>query len=160
MSRVVVMALICLAFVTSQLTKALLESHLRNRDPFGLETTGVHRHFRKLIWIFFTLLKRMSFFPADKNEMFAIIAEHCLPKLVCELFSRPPYDDSLSDSERNLMSMIGASTFAANPSKFHHAANFGQLIRGVESQTCQNFYPQCPFTGEEVRMIARKVKLR
>jgi len=94
----------------------------------------------------------------NSAAVMSVIFDHCLPKLVCQLYSLKPEDlEKLSDQEQHLMNMIGSSTISATPTKFHHAANFGQMIRGVEApQSCQNFYPQCPFTGEEVRNIAAK----
>ena len=46
------------------------------------------------------------------------------------------------------------------PTKYHFAAHMGQLIRGQEGSGCSNFFPSCPFTGDDVRQIARKIKLR
>jgi len=91
-----------------------------------------------------------------QQDIVSVITEHCLPKLVCELYSLDLAKASLSEPEQHLVSLIGSMSLTGQPTKFHHAANFGQLIRGVESQNCQNFYPQCPFSGEEVRMIAKK----
>ena len=48
----------------------------------------------------------------------------------------------------------------SGPSKYHFAAHMGQLIRGVEGTGCHEFYPSCPFTGEDVRHIARKIQVR
>ena len=42
----------------------------------------------------------------DKQQTLNTITGHCLPKLVCQLHALPN-TDSLSDSERNLISMIG-----------------------------------------------------
>ena len=52
---------------------------------------------------------------------------------------------------------LRATTISGTPSKYHFAAHFGQLIRGIESQSCMNFYPQCPFSETDVRSIARKI---
>jgi hypothetical protein len=41
--------------------------------------------------------------------------------------------------------------------KYHYAAHMGQLIRGVEGSGCHHFFPSCPFTGDDVRHIARKI---
>ena len=49
------------------------------------------------------------------------------------------------------------TTISGTPSKYHFAAHFGQLIRGIETQSCMNFYPQCPFSEHDVRTIARKI---
>ena len=44
--------------------------------------------------------------PGDKKEVLSTITSFCLPKLVCQLFSLEN-TDTLSDSERNLISLIG-----------------------------------------------------
>ena len=49
---------------------------------------------------------------------------------------------------------------AVKPSKYHYAAHFGQLIQGYEGQGCHNMYPMCPFSGEDVQQIARKIPLK
>jgi hypothetical protein len=36
----------------------------------------------------------------------------------------------------------------------------GQLIRGIEGKGCHEFFPSCPFSGEDVRQIARKINLK
>ena len=52
---------------------------------------------------------------------------------------------------------FSGTTISGTPSKYHFAAHFGQLIRGIETQSCMNFYPQCPFSEHDVRTIARKI---
>ena len=42
----------------------------------------------------------------DKKQVLSTITTFCLPKLVCQLFSLEN-TDTLSDSERNLISLIG-----------------------------------------------------
>ena len=87
------------------------------------------------------------------------ITEHCLPKLVCELYAKEDMN-SLVDTERSLMALIGASQLSmAGPNKYHYAAHMGQLIRGFEGRGCHQFFPSCPFSGEDVRHIAKKIKL-
>ena len=44
--------------------------------------------------------------PGEKKEVLSTITTFCLPKLVCQLFSLEN-TDNLSDSERNLISLIG-----------------------------------------------------
>ena len=58
---------------------------------------------------------------------------------------------------QRIFSFSSATTISGTPSKYHFAAHFGQLIRGIESQSCMNFYPQCPFSETDVRSIARKI---
>ena len=52
------------------------------------------------------------------------------------------------------------SSLGMNPSKYHYAAHFGQLIQGYEGHGCHNMYPMCPFSGEDVQQIARKIPIR
>lgn len=99
---------------------------------------------------------------SSTSEEFAAlraISEHCLPKLVCELFTRETRMD-FTDHETNLVSLIGATQLsAAGPSKYHYAAHMGQLIRGFEGSGCHNFFPACPFSAHDVRQIARRLKV-
>jgi len=96
----------------------------------------------------------------EKERMFLQISEYCLPKLVCELHARLPGGNSFTDSEKSLMTLIGSSWLGAvKPSKYHYAAHFGQLIQGYEGNGCDNLYPMCPFSGEDVQQIARKIPL-
>lgn len=101
----------------------------------------------------------------ERQEMFELISEHCLPKLVCELYAKnppasPSVQASLTESEKALISLIGASSLSSvKPSKYHYAAHFGQLIQGLEGQGCHFMYPSCPFSGQDVQQIARKVAL-
>ena len=44
--------------------------------------------------------------PEEKKQVLSTITTFCLPKLVCQLFSLEN-TDNLSDSERNLISLIG-----------------------------------------------------
>ena len=39
--------------------------------------------------------------------MMHLISEHCLPKLVCELYAKSPSSGILADSEKSLMALIG-----------------------------------------------------
>jgi hypothetical protein len=45
-------------------------------------------------------------FEGGKKEVLATITTHCLPKLICQLFSLQSRDH-ISDSERNLIALIG-----------------------------------------------------
>ena len=42
----------------------------------------------------------------EQMRLFLLISEQCLPKLVCELYSKP-FDASFTDSEKSLMGLIG-----------------------------------------------------
>ena len=44
--------------------------------------------------------------PGEKKQVLSTITTFCLPKLVCQLFSLEN-TENLSDSERNLISLIG-----------------------------------------------------
>ena len=44
--------------------------------------------------------------PGDKRQVLTTITTFCLPKLVCQLYSLQN-TETLSDSERNLISLIG-----------------------------------------------------
>ena len=46
------------------------------------------------------------FLPSPELTMLRAISEHCLPKLVCELFTRETRKD-FTEHERNLVSLIG-----------------------------------------------------
>merc|ERR1711953_192207 len=97
----------------------------------------------------------------EQMEMFLLISEQCLPKLVCELYSQSPSSYKFTDSEKSLMTLIGDTFLKYNqPSKYHYAAHFGQLIQGYEGQGCYNLYPMCPFSGPEVQKIARSIPLK
>lgn len=97
----------------------------------------------------------------DAEELAALraISEHCLPKLVCELFTREARLD-FTPHETHLVDLIGATQLsAAGPSKYHYAAHMGQLIRGFEGGGCHHFFPACPFSAHDVRQIARRLKV-
>ena len=36
----------------------------------------------------------------------------------------------------------------------------GQLMRGVEGQGCHNFYPECPFSNQDVLQIAKRINFK
>jgi len=95
----------------------------------------------------------------DKNGMLSVITSHCLPKLVCQLYSQTSRDH-FTDSERNLMNMIGNGGMSRTPSKYGFAAHMGQLVRGIDGQGCHNFYPDCPFSNSEVMEMARRINFK
>jgi len=99
---------------------------------------------------------------SSKSQILATIKNACLPKLICEL-NATPQKEKLSDSEKSLLSLIrdtSISTTAELTSKYHFAAHMGQLIAGVDSNGCHNFYPTCPFPGLQVLQIMKKVRMR
>lgn len=95
----------------------------------------------------------------DKQAVINTITGQCLPKLVCQLYSLQN-TESISDSERNLIALIGSSSLSGYSSKYNFAAHMGQLIRGVEGTGCYNFYPGCPFSGQEVMKVAKRIKFK
>ena len=48
-----------------------------------------------------------SNFSDERGEMMTLISEHCLPKLVCELYAKDQSRGVLADSEKSLMALIG-----------------------------------------------------
>ena len=114
--------------------------------------------------------------PADKGRVLTTITTHCLPKLVCQLFSLQT-TETLSDSERNLISLVGwvrrhrvrvrtnnvgcrTSSLSGHPSKYNFAAHMGQLVRGVEGGGCHQFYPECPFSNQMLMEIAKRINFK
>jgi len=96
----------------------------------------------------------------DKRQVLVTITNHCLPKLVCQLHSLPT-TDTLTNSERNLINLIGSASISATPSKYSFAAHMGQLMRGLEgSQGCHNLYPECPFSNQDVLQIAKRINFK
>jgi len=95
----------------------------------------------------------------DKQAVINTITGQCLPKLVCQLYSLQN-TETISDSERNLIALIGSSSLSGYSSKYNFAAHMGQLIRGVEGTGCYNFYPGCPFSGQEVMKVAKRIKFK
>ncbi|XP_050435996.1 uncharacterized protein LOC126842849 [Adelges cooleyi] len=98
---------------------------------------------------------------ANRAKLINTIKESCLPKLICEL-TASTNRDALTESEIYLLSLIRdttISTTAEVTSKYHFAAHMGQLINGVDSTGCHNFYPGCPFPGLQVMQMMKKVKI-
>ena len=48
---------------------------------------------------------------SGKKEVLTTITAHCLPKLICQLFSLQSRDH-ITDSERNLIALIGYAALA------------------------------------------------
>lgn len=95
----------------------------------------------------------------DKRVVLTTITSHCLPKLVCQLYSLPSREH-ISESERNLINLIGSVGMTGSPTKYSYAAHMGQLVRGVLGQGCHNFYPNCPFSNNDVMEIARRINFK
>ena len=36
----------------------------------------------------------------------------------------------------------------------------GQLVRGLEGTGCHNFFPDCPFSNQDVLQIARRINFK
>nr|CAH7741581.1 unnamed protein product [Callosobruchus chinensis] len=93
-----------------------------------------------------------------KSKILKTIKRACLPKLICEL-TATPQKEKLTDSEKSLLNLLRdttISTTAEVTSKYHFAAHMGQLISGVDSNGCHNFYPGCPFPGFQVLQMMKK----
>jgi len=87
------------------------------------------------------------------------ITSHCLPKLVCQLYSLTSRDE-ITDAERHLINIIGSVGVTGAASKYSYAAHMGQLVRGLEGQGCHNFYPCCPFSNTDVMELARRIYVK
>merc|ERR1739842_227724 len=74
----------------------------------------------------------------ERKQVLATITGHCLPKLVCQLHALESREH-ISDS---------------------FAAHMGQLVRGLEGTGCHNFYPDCPFSNQDVLQIARRINFK
>jgi len=68
--------------------------------------------------------------------------------------------DRITDSERNLITLVGSAGLTGSPSKYSFAAHMGQLVRGLEGTGCHNFYPDCPFSNQDVLQIARRINFQ
>ena len=53
-----------------------------------------------------------------------------------------------------------SSGLTGTPSKYSFAAHMGRLVRGVEGTGCHNFYPDCPFSNQDVLQIARRINFK
>ena len=57
--------------------------------------------------------------------------------------------------------LIGRSvSLSGTPSKYSFAAHMGHLMRGVEGQGCHHFYPECPFSNQDVLQIAKRITFK
>lgn len=90
------------------------------------------------------------------------LRQSCLPRLVCELFAMED-KSKLTDSEMSLMTLISQTslgTRSSSTSNYHFAAHMGQLLVGIDGNSCQYFYPACPLAGHEALALARRIKIR
>jgi len=94
-----------------------------------------------------------------KKEVLSTITSHCLPKLVCQLYTLQSREH-ISQSERHLINLIGSAGVTGSPSKYTFAAHMGQLVRGLEGHGCHNFYPNCPFSNHDVMEIAKRINFK
>lgn len=53
-----------------------------------------------------------------------------------------------------------SGSLTAGPSKYRFAAHMGQLVRGLEGTGCHNFFPDCPFSNQDVLQIARRINFK
>ena len=51
-------------------------------------------------------------------------------------------------------------SLSGTPSKYSFAAHMGHLMRGVEGQGCHHFYPECPFSNQDVLQIAKRITFK
>lgn len=94
-----------------------------------------------------------------RKQVLSTITGYCLPKLVCQLHAMDSRQH-ITDSERNLIALVGTGGLTGAPSKYSFAAHMGQLVRGLEGQGCHNFYPDCPFSNQDVLQIARRINFQ
>jgi len=94
-----------------------------------------------------------------RKQVLSTITGYCLPKLVCQLYAMENRD-RITDSERNLITLVGSAGVTGSPSKYSFAAHMGQLVRGMEGTGCHNFYPDCPFSNQDVLQIARRINFQ
>ena len=81
----------------------------RNRENVTFNQSISERHVGKTEKRLREFLTFLSVSDEDEDEqmrLFLLISEQCLPKLVCELYSKP-FDASFTDSEKSLMGLIG-----------------------------------------------------
>jgi len=93
------------------------------------------------------------------------LREACLPKLLCEMASRPW--NSLTDKERDLLNLIKSTTMslsvALSPTRWHFAAHMGQLLRSSDGGAtfgCSQLWPTCPFSSKKLLSISTKFAFR
>jgi len=101
-----------------------------------------------------------------KSQLTDAIKESCLPKMLCEMASKPEY--MLTEKEKDLLHLIRSSTMSlamnGAPSKWHFAAHMGELLRYTGDDNsgpmgCANLWPNCPISSKKLMKLSYKVKL-
>ncbi|EDW94631.1 uncharacterized protein LOC6534237 isoform X1 [Drosophila yakuba] len=100
-----------------------------------------------------------------KSKLTDTIKESCLPKMLCELASKPEYQ--LSEKERELLRLIRSPTMPwmmnMPPSKWYFAAHMGELMRHTSDNLsgpmgCANLWPNCPISSKKLMKLSYKVR--
>ncbi|KAH8286945.1 hypothetical protein KR018_011382 [Drosophila ironensis] len=101
-----------------------------------------------------------------KSQLTDTIKESCLPKMLCELASKPEYQ--LSEKERELLRLIRSPTMPwmmnTPPSKWYFAAHMGELMRHTGDNLsgpmgCANLWPNCPISSKKLMKLSYKVRV-
>ncbi|KAH8368619.1 hypothetical protein KR084_001675 [Drosophila pseudotakahashii] len=101
-----------------------------------------------------------------KSQLTDTIKESCLPKMLCELASKPEYQ--LSEKERELLRLIRSPTMPwmmnMPPSKWYFAAHMGELMRHTGDNLsgpmgCANLWPNCPISSKKLMKLSYKVRV-
>ncbi|XP_002042565.2 uncharacterized protein LOC6618292 [Drosophila sechellia] len=101
-----------------------------------------------------------------KSQLTDTIKESCLPKMLCELASKPDYQ--LSEKERELLRLIRSPTMPwimnMPPSKWYFAAHMGELMRHTGDNLsgpmgCANLWPNCPISSKKLMKLSYKVRV-
>ncbi|KAH8328438.1 hypothetical protein KR067_009260 [Drosophila pandora] len=101
-----------------------------------------------------------------KSQLTDTIKESCLPKMLCELASKPEYQ--LSEKERELLRLIRSPTMPwmmnMPPSKWYFAAHMGELMRHTSDNLsgpmgCANLWPNCPISSKKLMKLSYKVRV-
>ncbi|XP_055856964.1 uncharacterized protein LOC129919891 [Episyrphus balteatus] len=102
-----------------------------------------------------------------KSQLTDAIRDSCLPKMLCEMASKPEY--VLSEKEKDLLHMIRSSTMSlamnSPPSKWHFAAHMGELLKHTADNLsgpmgCANLWPHCPISSKKLMKLSYKVNLK
>ncbi|XP_068149651.1 uncharacterized protein geko [Drosophila tropicalis] len=101
-----------------------------------------------------------------RSQLTDTIKESCLPKMLCELASKPEYQ--LSEKERELLRLIRSPTMPwmmnMPPSKWYFAAHMGELMRYTGDNLsgpmgCANLWPNCPISSKKLMKLSYKVRV-
>ncbi|CAD7082770.1 unnamed protein product [Hermetia illucens] len=102
-----------------------------------------------------------------KARLAGAIRESCLPKMLCEMASRPEY--TLSDREKELLQLLKSTTMSLTmngpPTKWHFAAHMGELMKYTGDANsgpigCASLWSQCPFSSKKLMKLTYKVNLK